>query len=223
MVGFGAITLLCLLYAIAYYFSREYVFNGLPKSPEDAQLVFSQDNISWYVKVVWFLYVSGGTLAFMVTAGYWVIVYDSDEEELDVATVHVHGINLILVLIDLLVSRIPYQLLHFFYPSLIAAIYIAFTGVYFAAGGEGLNGNEHIYDSLDYGDSPGSATGYVVALFLASMLFFGALFLFGRLRDVIYKRIPFIYRDIRRPVQFDQDSSITAEPDNGSQLVVSSV
>lgn len=207
VVGFGAVTILCLVYTVTYYCARERILSSLPKSSTDNRLVYSQDNISWCVKIVWFLYISGATMAVMVTVGFWLIVYDGDEGDVDVASVHVHGINLVLVLVDLFLSRIPYQLLHFMYPSFIAAAYIAFTGVYFAAGGRGVDGDEHIYDALQYGDSPGSAAGLAVALVLAPMLFYGALFLLGWLRDVVFKRIPFLYRDIIR-----HDQPVCREP-----------
>ena len=177
--------------------------------------VYSQDNIRWYVKLCWIVYILGASLALTVTAGNYVteIDYSCSSEDngvasgnnttapfcnsidtVDVYSAHVHGVNVLLVLIDLFLSRIPYQLFHFFYCLLFTVPYIILTLIYYAAGGTNEFGDRYIYTSLNYAE-PQSA-GLAIVLILVPIPFFLVLFLLGWLRDVIYKRIGCCFRDI---------------------------
>jgi hypothetical protein len=54
---------------------------------------------------------------------------------LDIAT---HGVNSCIVLAELVASRTPLRFLHFYQPLGFALWYIAFTAIYYAAGGTTL-------------------------------------------------------------------------------------
>ena len=58
------------------------------------------------------------------------------------------------------------RIFHFIYPVFCGGIYVTFTGVYYAANGTNVEGDPYIYNILDYGDSPGSATGWVLGAIL---------------------------------------------------------
>lgn len=62
------------------------------------------------------------TMVYPTTAAFW----------LDVAT---HGFNSVISVGELVVSRTPVRWLHVYQPLLVAAVYVAFSGIYFATGG----------------------------------------------------------------------------------------
>ena len=116
--------------------------------------------------------------------------------ELDVYTIHLHGVNVILVLLDLIFSRVPYQFFHLFYPSLFTLAYVIFTLIYWAIGGTNPDGNNYIYSSLDY--SRTLTFGFAVALVFAPIVPHIILFLLAWLRDTIITHIGCCFRDVRK-------------------------
>ena len=192
VLGTGAIAILCVVYTIVYYANRNCIQN-LPKVETPIQLTYTQDNIPWYVKLVWFLYISGSTLAVLVTIGFWAVLYRCDNSSCapSALTVHTHGVNGLLALIDLFISRVPFQFLHFFYPAILTALYALLNGIYYAAGG-GV-----IYTPINYGGNLGIAVVLVIVLALSPMPIYIILFLLAWLRDVVYKKVACCFRDIR--------------------------
>ena len=98
---------------------------------------------------------------------YWALLYSGGP--VDGVNVHTHLLNAIIALVDVIFSGVPVRILHFIYPIMFAAVYGVFTGIYFAADGTNAMGDPYIYPVLDYGDSPGSAAGWVLAVVLVMM------------------------------------------------------
>lgn len=189
VIGCGAVTILTISYAIVHYSARHKLqrFHSRPDSTHRA--IFSQDNIAWYTKICWLLYIMGGAMSIVVVVGYWGFVFDYNCVPImtanstvsclvaDVYSVHLHLINGVLIVLDLYLSRIPYQLFHIFYPSIFTLLYIIFSLVYFAAGGTNpLNEERYIYSALDYGNNPGLAAGLAIVLVVGPTI--GFIFLF---------------------------------------------
>lgn len=134
------------------------------------------DTTSWYQKVQWLFFYLGAETAVLVSVLYWTLLYSGGP--VDGVNANTHLVNGIFALIDVLFSGIPVRILHFIYPAAFAGVYVTFTGIYFAAGGTNPNGEPYIYSVIDYENSPGSATGWVLAVGLIfiplfNMLFFG--------------------------------------------------
>ena len=115
-------------------------------------------------------------MAIVVTILYWSLLYRGGS--VDPADVHTHGVNAAIALIDIIFSGVPVRILHFIYPVLFGITYSVFSGIYFAAGGTNARGDPFIYSVLDYGNSPGSAAGWVLAISLVvlpivNLLLFG--------------------------------------------------
>ena len=214
VLGTGAIAILCVVYTVVYYVNRNCIQN-LPKVETPIQLTYTQDNIAWYVKLVWFLYISGSTLAVVVTIGFWGVVYRCDSNSRSnnttdatvscapsALTVQVHGVNGLLALVDLFISRVPFQFLHFFYPSILTALYAILNGIYFAAGG-GI-----VYAAIDYEGSLGTAIGLVIVLALSPIPIYIVLFLLAWFRDVVYKRVACCFRDIRHMDNYNKPHTV---------------
>lgn len=76
----------------------------------------------------------------IVTTLYWGLVYKPNDEEqrLSVNNILVHVINSVLIIVEMLVSAIPFRIVHVIYPIVFEAIYTGFTIVFFASGGVNL-------------------------------------------------------------------------------------
>ena len=221
VVGTGAVTILTIGYAIVHYTAKHKLQRFHPQPDSTLQAIFSQDNIGWYMKIVWLLYIMGAAVSIVVVVGYWGFVYDYNCVptmtanstitclEADVYSVHLHLINGLLIILDLYLSRVPYQLFHIFYPSIFTIIWVIFSVIYYAAGGTNtVDKQRYIYSVLDYGNYPGLAAGLAIVLIVGPAIGFIILFLLGWLRDVIYKRISCCFRDLQFRIN---DSSGNAE------------
>ena len=217
-ISFGSMATLCLIYTIFYYSDSQRLLKFFPKKDFPVRRIYKQNNIPWAVKIVWGLYIIAGTAAFVVFLGYWAFLYspcndseqsmssgnwsssDGPEEscsDLDVHAVHFHGVNLLLVFLDIILSRIPYQILHIFYPLLLSVPYGIFTLIYWRAGGTDPESNEYIYSVLDYENDSISFVLLVIVV-LSPTLFHFFLFLLARFRDVTFQKIKFCYWDIKK-------------------------
>ncbi|XP_033096653.1 protein rolling stone-like [Anneissia japonica] len=151
---------------------------------------FYEPSMPWYLKFMWFLQVTAYSAAVAVTILYWVLEYDPPGDSIHAYGVHVHGVNVVLVLIDLLIVATPYRLLHFIYPSLYSFVYFVFTAIYWAAGGLNPNGNPWIYKgSLDWETDPGlsaivAALTVVVAAPMLQVLFW----LLFKIKEFIFRK-----------------------------------
>ena len=222
IIGFAAITILTIVYTILYYVDKQKLQRFYPKPATSKYAFYSQDNIAWYMKICWILYIIGATIAITNVAGFWVVVYrpcssDTDAtaatsnmtttassaesmepcETIEVISLHVHLIFGIFILVDIFLSRIPWQFLHLFYSVSYMVFFVVFSGIYFAAGGTDQFGNPYIYSAFDYGENPKTAVGYCIVVLLVPIVLYICLFLLAWLRDVIYSKIGCCFRDIR--------------------------
>lgn len=248
-IGTIAMAILNVWYTILHYAFPRQITSYIPQFEGDPKTVYRKDNIPWFVKLCWMLYLMGASLAPLVTAGYWILVYrpgcptsssemnntdlmmNADnstlppitggtiacDDDIDVYTLHFHGINAIIILFDLFVSRIPYQFMHFFYPLFFMVPYVLFTAIYWGAGGTNP-GNEmrYIYESLDYSNA--SAVGWALLLILAPMPVHLLMFLLAWLRDVISKHVSCCYRDIMER-SYKVGASEEAKTNDGLSLI----
>lgn len=219
---FGSFTIFNVVYTVVYYCKPSYLVQFYPHEDSPKARIYSQDNIGFYVKILWLLYIVACTMSLVVTAGFWVIVFDIScvpQSEFDAivnssnttnattlpdicvvpdgVTIQLHGMNIVLVIIDMFVSRVPYQLLHFLYPCLFTAFYIIFAAIYTGAGGTNENDEPFIYSALDYKGNPVRASLLSILLVVVPMAFYFPFFLLAWLRDFIYQKFHFFYRDIQ--------------------------
>ncbi|XP_063838998.1 protein rolling stone-like [Ostrinia nubilalis] len=133
----------------------------------------SDSDIPWYISMYWLLYNSAVSLAIMITALYWILLYDSELSAesprmfwLDLST---HGFNSCIAFLEVALSRTPVRFLNFYQPLGIGLWYAAFTAIYYAAGGTDAMGNHYIYEILDwkYGKRAGGIVGISIAGLLA--------------------------------------------------------
>lgn len=127
-------------------------------------------------KSQWLLFTVGTEFAVAITLLYWTIFYQphSKHNFFSLDSLHIHLVNGILALVDLWMTGVPIRVYHALYSILFALSYVAFTGVYYAAGGTDPTGNSFIYPLLNYRTNPGSAVGLGImcALLLMTVIHF---------------------------------------------------
>ena len=171
-----------------------------------------RDDIHWTVKIFWVLYITSQTVIIMVCIGFWSTQYEdcinrgtennitsslidrntsTGEQEcgVDFLSIHMHGINAVLVICDIFLSLVPLNTLHFLYPCTFTLIYVVFSGIYYAADGTNESGDPYIYSNLNYGESPVmSSIAAILLVFIPAFLYVIPLLL-ACVRDGVYKCI----------------------------------
>ena len=164
----------------------------------------------WTLKIFWLMYITSQTATVMVCLGYWTTQYNSctTEDSLaadsngsgtltanktseencgaDIFAIHSHGINTVVVIADIALCLIPFNLLHFLYPCAFTAAFIIFSGIYHAVNGANESGEPYIYSLLNYGDRPiVSSIAAVILVFIPAIVYLIP-FLVAFVRDWIY-------------------------------------
>ncbi|XP_072047110.1 protein rolling stone-like [Amphiura filiformis] len=113
--------------------------------------------LPWYFKITWFLQNLAFVGTIMVTILRWGVDI-GDNPMKHASDIHIHGIGLIFVCIDIFVIASPFRLQHVVYPLIFGLIYSAFTGFFYLAGGTKFiddDKNTSIYETiLDWGTYP---------------------------------------------------------------------
>lgn len=103
------------------------------------------DASPWYLKLQWVLYYLSTTSAIVVT----LLSIVTTDKEVGANNILKHFINSAFVLVNLLLTRKPYRILHFYIPFAYSVVFILFSLVYQI----GFNQNA-IYSALDWNSVP---------------------------------------------------------------------
>jgi hypothetical protein len=182
---------MAVIYTIVAYFFKRNLKAALPRSHDKMTYTeyYRQDKTPWFIKIMWCLHNVAIIATVPVVAVYWAAEY-TPGQTLEAASLHIHGVNLFLVLVDLVIARVPILLFHFFYPMIYALVYVIFIVVYWAAGGtHPTTGNNYIYSLSNFSDSPGVAAGTCVGIIIATGFVHFLFFLLAQVRDQIFKRL----------------------------------
>ncbi|KAJ0182363.1 hypothetical protein K1T71_001732 [Dendrolimus kikuchii] len=132
------------------------------------------EELPWFVSMYWFVFNIAVTVALMVTTLYWILIYNPDSYwedctwsmfALDISS---HAVVSVIALLELVLSRTPVLMLHIYQPLGVALWYVAFTAIYYAAGGTDGNGNPFIYEVLDW--QQGKRAGMIASLGLIGVI-----------------------------------------------------
>ena len=177
--------------------------------PPSINRVYSQDNTRWYLKISWFIHTTSTVLAVGVAIGYWAFLCSGSKSSSNsslnitamfnttnltqaaacprtVINLHVHGINAAIAFLDIWMSRVPFQLYHFFYTSILTVVYLIFTLIYWGAHHRTNSGV--IYSILDYGNNTYAGL-FAVVLILLPILIHLALFGIFVVRDMMFEAL----------------------------------
>ncbi|XDV35287.1 hypothetical protein PO909_005261 [Leuciscus waleckii] len=104
----------------------------------------------------WFLHSVMGCLSLTVTFLYWTLIHTPDQGSL--TNTHIHVINSIQTIVDLLLSSTPVHLTHLLYTVLGGILYVIFVVVYWLMGCTNESDEPYIYSILDLSERPLVAT-----------------------------------------------------------------
>ncbi|XP_061186255.1 uncharacterized protein LOC133194283 [Saccostrea echinata] len=103
------------------------------------------ESTPWYLQLVWVLYCLATTSAITVGLLFYLLLNDGN----DASSILKHFINVVFVILNLVLTRKPFRILHFYIPIAYSFIYILFTCIY----QKGFN-QEEVYPVLDWNDIP---------------------------------------------------------------------
>lgn len=120
--------------------------------------------MTWYLKMSWCLYYLSSVSSIFVAILFWSVVYTGWALNIDNFTTH--AISTAYVILDAFIIGIPVRILHVYQAAIFGALYIAFSAIYWAAGGTNRSGGPYIYSLLDYGKTPALSAGIGVGTIL---------------------------------------------------------
>lgn len=148
-------------------------------------------------RLYWFLYVVTTNLAIGVTLCYWVAVYNPEIHQLDPLNIMMHVCNSLLMLVDFVVTSIPFRLRNFWWCLSIAVFYVIFTAIYYVAGGLDKHGYHYIYKILDWKRPPRTLLVCAGGFTFVTVLHCVTCMLVD-VRDLVYRKIA---EKLGRPAQ----------------------
>lgn len=175
--------------------------------------VYDHDYISFFEKIAWFLWTTSISSAPSAVTGFHIAnLLNSYETSptIDFSSIHLNGVNLAIIFLDVILSRMPIHLLHFPWAGTFNTLYIIFTGIYYATNGTGLEGSGgsgnidiseslYIHEALDYAGSPGESAGWALLLGLNAFVVHFLWWILIFVRDLVYKTISCCNNDISKP------------------------
>ena len=144
--------------------------------------------LPWDLKIEWCLFAIISNFVFIITLIYFGILYPrlvaTRGYHVQAVDVHIHGVNSIVIVIEMFLAAYPVRLLHIIYPILYGLAYVIFSLLYFATDPV----NHIVYRNVLDWRYPGQTIGVILGLALIVIPIF-QLMLFGlyRLRLWIYK------------------------------------
>ena len=196
LTGFLATLISSTAYMVVSYAKPRLLQKWIPQKlflQPEAQY-YSQDGLPWFLKLVWVLYELAVVPTLPIIAVYWII---TDAPRLTAEGFHLHGINLFVAVADILISRIPIQLLHFWMPMLLGAVYTVFLVIFWAAGGTNTrDGGRYVYSVIDFSESPTRSVGFCVVLILLAAAIHAVFFAIVQVRDQFAKRLSWCFWNV---------------------------
>mmetsp|Transcript_60385 Transcript_60385/g.127958 ORF Transcript_60385/g.127958 Transcript_60385/m.127958 type:complete len:289 (-) Transcript_60385:117-983(-) len=153
--------------------------------------------VPWYAEAAWVFNSLATVSSFVICTAYWSIL--KGDKDLTVVTVLQHGGGFVLMLIDLLISRVPYYLSHIYAPLIASSSYVVFSYIYFVCGGTDGKGHPYIYKVLDWRNPSKAGFVCVGMVFLMVPLAYFLFLFFTILRSRCRKVVSGQARDVREP------------------------
>ncbi|CAG5120080.1 unnamed protein product [Candidula unifasciata] len=145
------------------------------------------DTTPWYVKLLWLMYNVISSVNIVITVVYWAVGYHAGNT--DVISVEAHTINSAFIILNILVTAMPIQILHCIYPMVYAALYFLFNFIYIVAGGTDLQGRTVIYSSVDWNKPFPTAVVVTLGVLLAVPVGHVLVFAIYTLRVFLYSKV----------------------------------
>jgi len=135
-----------------------------------------REKIPWYAGLTWVLQDILLPLTFFVFSLYFGLILPAKEDGGVLAlSFFTHGVNFVIMLLDMFLSRQPYYLLHGFYIAFLLAGYTIFTYVYHILEGTSCLGRPYIYKAVDWNNATSTGIqaflGIVVVVPIINLIF----------------------------------------------------
>jgi len=98
----------------------------------------------------------------LIMCNYWALVYTGDLGKHPYNNIVKHALNAVYMMIDVCLTNSPIWIKHIWQPMAFGIVYLIFSIIYVSFGGNDENGNNYIYNVMDWNRSPGFAS--VVAI-----------------------------------------------------------
>lgn len=134
-------------------------YDRIPDETED--VIAKLYSLPWYFKLTWIFYCIATAASVLVTVMFFAALWPQMDHAggIDMENLQLHGINSVIVFVDLLLNAIPVRLLHGIYVVIYGVIYVIFTAIFYGAGNHAA-----IYPGvLDWG-MPGRTIGIVLGV-----------------------------------------------------------
>ena len=196
LTGLLATLIASIAYMVVSYAKPHLLNKRLPQKLflQPQSQYYRQDRLPWFLKIVWVLYILAVVPTLPIIAVYWII---EESPRLTAEGLHLHGINLLVAVMDILISRIPIHLLHFYIPMTLGVVYTAFLVIFWAAGGTNArDGGRYVYMSFNFSESPGRSIGFCILLILAAAAIHAVFFGIAQVRDQFAKRLSWCFWNV---------------------------
>lgn len=122
----------------------------------------------WFAKAAWMLQDLLLPMTFFVFVLYFALVMDwSKPPAFPYREYFEHGLNFIIMMLDVFLSRKPVYLLHGLHFFFFAMTYVVFTIIYHAANGTNCRGKPYVYAAVDWNNPQKTITLMAMLLFVA--------------------------------------------------------
>ena len=110
-----------------------------PKHPEDTSVTvvttsYQDNRLPWDIKIEWILFAVGSNSALFVSLMYFSVVYPylhgGTDYIINGIDLHFHGLNSLVVIVDLMLSAFPVRLLHVIYTIMFGMSYVVCSLIY---------------------------------------------------------------------------------------------
>jgi hypothetical protein len=132
-------------------------------------------SMPWYARLTWMLQDILLPLTFFVFILYFALILPAAGGSPKAISFFTHGANFVIMLLDMLLSRQPYYLLHGVYVAFFLAGYAIFTYVYHKLEGTSCLGNPYIYKAVDWTNATSTGIqaffGILVVVPIVNLLF----------------------------------------------------
>ena len=149
-----------------------------------------RQRLACHHQLLWVLFNMAAGVAPVVTGIYFSVLYPMilnayPDYSASVFDIHVHGVNFLVILVELAISSIPIRLFHAIYPLIYGFIYIVFSLIYWS-----LDKEENVlYPYVLDWNHPGITVGVICALFIVIPLIQLGWFGLYNLRLHVFKKI----------------------------------
>lgn len=154
--------ILCTVQALmgAILVTRKYNKLQMAKTDsEKKQMLLAPSNLA---DVYWIVYTMSVVSAFGITIIFWTKVYIPTYHEWGVMIFLLHGLNTLLMFLDVIVVAHPLRFMHFLWTFGFVLTYLFFSYAYYLAGGTNIKNHPFIYHSLNW-ENPENALRFCIS------------------------------------------------------------